>query len=76
MGSSTGSSPPSRNYAAVRAGAARLAKDAPSEDVRRAAGELLRRLGPDSLAVLLVMAACGLLAFLSVWYWSHPHGAP
>ena len=62
------------DYASVRAGAGRLTKDGPSEEVRRAAGELLRRIDPDPLARLLLLAAVGLLAFLSVWYWSHAHG--
>jgi hypothetical protein len=61
------------NYALVRAGAARLAKDTESDDVRRAARELLRRINPDPLAVILVLAAVVLLAFLAAWYWSHGH---
>ena len=64
------------DHAAVRAGASRLAKEAPRDDIRRAAGELLRRIDPDPLAATLLLAAVAMLAFLSVWYWSHAHAAP
>lgn len=64
------------NYALVRAGAERLVKSTDEDDVRRAARELVRRTRPDPLAVGLLVAAFGLLAFLSLWYWSHAHGAP
>ncbi|MCC6556529.1 MAG: hypothetical protein IT372_26520 [Polyangiaceae bacterium] len=64
------------DHAAVRAGAARLAKDAPDEDVRRAAAELLRRIEPDPLAVGLLLAAVALLVFLSSWYWAQAHASP
>lgn len=42
--------------------------------IRGAARELLRRTEPDPLAVYMVLGAVVLLAFLSIWYWSHPHG--
>jgi hypothetical protein len=64
------------NYAAVRAGAGRLSKEAERAEVRRAAGELLRRIEPDRLAVMLLLAAAGLLLFFSIWYWSHGGHAP
>jgi len=62
------------NFAAVRAGAPRLAREAGREEVRRAAAELLKRTQPDPLAAMLLLAAVGLLVFLSIWYWSHQHG--
>lgn len=43
--------------------------------IRSAARELLRRTEPDPLAIYMVLGAFALLAFLSIWYWSHPHGA-
>ncbi|WP_437482716.1 hypothetical protein WME75_41405 [Sorangium sp. So ce1014] len=51
------------------------AEDAEGErvHVRRAARALLRRIDPDPLAVALLLAAIALLAFLSLWYWSHSH---
>ncbi|WP_437967101.1 hypothetical protein WMF04_47410 [Sorangium sp. So ce260] len=54
------------------------AEDAEGErvDARRAARELLRRVDPDPLAVALLLAAIALLAFLSLWYWSHSHVSP
>ncbi|XYH97341.1 hypothetical protein ACMHYB_57885 [Sorangium sp. So ce1128] len=54
------------------------AEDAEGEraEVRRAARALLRRIDPDPLAVALLVAAVALLAFLSLWYWSHSHAAP
>ena len=61
------------DYAAVRAGAPVLAKTADSDDVRRAAADLRRRVDPDPLAVGLLLAAAALLVFLSAWYWSHAH---
>ncbi|MGK4008637.1 hypothetical protein WMF31_38875 [Sorangium sp. So ce1036] len=64
------------DYALVRAEAGRLAREAERADVRRAARELLRRIDPDPLAVILLLAAVALLAFLSLWYWSHAHAAP
>ncbi|WP_437779251.1 hypothetical protein [Sorangium sp. So ce1097] len=64
------------DYAFVRAGAGRLAKEAERDEVRRAARDLLRRIEPDPLAVALLVAAVALLAFLSLWYWSHSHASP
>ncbi|MGK3988353.1 hypothetical protein WME99_35250 [Sorangium sp. So ce136] len=54
------------------------AEDAEGEraEVRRAARALLRRIEPDPLAVGLLVAAVALLAFLSLWYWSHSHASP
>ncbi|WP_437998054.1 hypothetical protein WMF26_47085 [Sorangium sp. So ce185] len=46
------------------------------DEIRRAARALLRRVEPDPLAVALLVAAAALLAFLSLWYWSHSHGSP
>lgn len=64
------------DYATVRADAPRLAKTTSSEEVRRAALDLRRRIDPDPLAAALIVAAVCLLVFLSYWYWSHPLGAP
>ncbi|WP_437937220.1 hypothetical protein [Sorangium sp. So ce341] len=46
------------------------------DEIRRAARALLRRIEPDPLAVALLVAAAALLAFLSLWYWSHSHVSP
>ncbi|WP_437905539.1 hypothetical protein WME95_45875 [Sorangium sp. So ce327] len=46
------------------------------DELRRAARALLRRIDPDPLAVVLLVAAMALLAFLALWYWSHGHAAP
>ncbi|WP_437975360.1 hypothetical protein WMF11_46550 [Sorangium sp. So ce295] len=64
------------DYALVRAEAGRLAKEAERDELRRAARALLRRIDPDPLAVVLLVAAMALLAFLALWYWSHGHAAP
>ncbi|WP_437763170.1 hypothetical protein WMF27_42450 [Sorangium sp. So ce281] len=64
------------DYALVRAEAGRLAKEAERDEIRRAARALLRRIDPDPLAVVLLVAAMALLAFLALWYWSHGHAAP
>jgi|GEM_PF-531416 hypothetical protein len=42
--------------------------------IRSAARELLRRTEPDPLAIYMILGAVALLVFLSIWYWSHPHG--
>jgi hypothetical protein len=60
------------DYAAVRAGAPRLAESAKDEDVRRAARELRLRIDPDPLAAWLLLVAAALLVFLAGWYWRHP----
>jgi len=64
------------NYAEVRLRARELVHATPSDDVRRAARELLRRLDPDPVATYMLLVAIALLGFLSFWYWTHPHGAP
>jgi hypothetical protein len=43
------------------------------EALRRAARDLLRRIEPDPLAVYMLVGSVVLLAFLSLWYWTHPH---
>ena len=63
------------DYASVRTGAPALAHATKSDDVRRAARELQRRIEPDRTATLLLGLAVALLAYLSWWHWSHPHGA-
>lgn len=64
------------DYGRVRDGAPRLAASSSPEDVRRAARELRRRVDPDPIMIYLLLAAVALLGFLSVHYWTHPHGAP
>ena len=63
------------DYATVRARAHDLVHATKNDDVRRAARDLLRRIEPDRTAALLLGVAVALLAFLSWWHWSHPHGA-
>jgi len=63
------------DYASVRSGAPALAHATKSDDVRRAARELQRRIEPDRTATLLLGLAVALLAYLSWWHWAHPHGA-
>ena len=61
------------NYALVRDAAPKLARQTASDDVRRAARELRRRVDPDPLMVYLVGVAALLLGVLAYWYWTHPH---
>jgi hypothetical protein len=64
------------DYAKVRSEAPRLAKETDRDDVRAAARELARRIEPDPLAAYLLAGAAALLAFLAIWYWTHPHATP
>lgn len=64
------------DYARVRREAPALIKQTDSPEVRKAARELMKRLEPDPVAVYLLAGAALLLAFLALWYWAHPHGAP
>jgi hypothetical protein len=64
------------DYARVRREAPALASRTADDAVRRAARELRRRLDPDPVAVYMLMAAAGLLAFLAGWYWLHPQHTP
>jgi hypothetical protein len=64
------------DYARVRREAPALIKQTESVEVRRAARELVKRLDPDPIAVYLLAGASLLLAFLALWYWTHPHVAP
>ncbi|HOU91852.1 MAG TPA: hypothetical protein PLU22_12445 [Polyangiaceae bacterium] len=57
----------------VRREAPRVARDAASPAVRRAALELRRRIDPDPVAVALLGIAVALLAFLVVWTYAIPH---
>ncbi|MRG94782.1 hypothetical protein [Polyangium spumosum] len=59
------------DYGRVREDGARLVKSTEDPAVRRAAEELLRRIEPDPLAKYMLLAACVLLAFFTVWYFSH-----
>ena len=65
------------NYARVREGSNSIldANPARPDDVRRAERELLRRIDPDPIAVYMLAGAFLLLAFLSLWYWTHAHSA-
>ena len=62
------------DYAAVRAGAPRLAASTADEEVRAAALELRERIKPDPMGKTLILIAAVLLAFLAWWYLSHAHG--
>jgi hypothetical protein len=64
------------DYARVRREAPELVHRTESDEVRRAARLLRRRLDPDPLATYLFAAAAALLVFLAIWYWTHPHEAP
>lgn len=64
------------DYARVRREAPLLVQQTESVAVRKAARELRKRLDPDPVAVYLLAGAGLLLAFLALWYWTHPHGAP
>jgi len=57
----------------VRREAPRIARDAASPAVRRAALEVRRRIDPDPVAVALLGIAVALLAFLVVWTYAFPH---
>ncbi len=59
------------DYARVREDGARLVKSTEDPAVRRAAEELLRRIEPDPLAKYMLFAACLLLVFFTIWYFSH-----
>jgi hypothetical protein len=59
------------DYARVREDGGKLAKSAEDPAVKRAAEELLRRIEPDPLAKYMLFAACLLLTFFTVWYFSH-----
>jgi len=61
------------DYRTVRREAPRVARDAASPAVRRAALELRRRIDPDPVAVALLGIAVALLAFLVVWTYAFPH---
>lgn len=60
-------------YAEVRKGADKLIHATESDDVRKAAREIMARLEPDPIGVYLLTAAAALLAILAGWYWLHPH---
>lgn len=44
--------------------------------IQRAAEELLIRLEPPKLSVLMLLGSVILLVFLAVWYWTHPGASP
>jgi len=56
------------DYAAVRAGASRLARTSEQEDVRKAALDLRARLGPHPVSTYLFLLALALLAVLAAHY--------
>lgn len=64
------------HYAEVRTLARKLVHATDSDDVRKAARDVLARLEPDPLAKILLAAAAILLVFLAGWFWTHPHGGP
>jgi len=62
------------NYAFVREHAKKLATSSSDEAVKRAAGELLRRIEPDPLVKILFAMSLALLAFMVFYaYRSHGH---
>jgi hypothetical protein len=62
------------NFAAVREGAPALIEGADvDEDVKRAAGDLRRRINPAPTSVYLWALGVCLLAFLYAYYLSHGH---
>jgi hypothetical protein len=61
------------DYAFVRTAAPALARSTKSDEVRRAALELRRRIDPDRLSLLLIAFAFALLVVLSLFYWTHKH---
>lgn len=61
------------NYLLVRERAPMLARDATDPRVAEAARELRRRIDPDPLARTLLLSAVGLLLFLALWAFRHPH---
>jgi len=62
------------NYAFVREQGKKLVESSSDADVRRAAGELLRRVEPDPLIKILFLMSVALLLFMVVYaYRSHAH---
>lgn len=59
------------DYAAVRAGAPKLASTTESEEVKRAATLLRQRIEPDRVSMLLLLVTAALLVFLTVWWITH-----
>ena len=59
------------DFARVRRDGAKLAKEAESEEVRRAAATLVERTKGDPVAGLLVAIAAILLVALSAWWIAH-----
>jgi hypothetical protein len=67
------------DYRRVRDLAPKLAAKTEDEKVRAAANELRRRIEPDPLAKMLLVATLALLVVLSAWWIAHdgpPLGAP
>ena len=62
------------NYAAVREGAQKLLQSDAKKAVKQAAEDLLRRLEPDPLAHYMLGISVLLLAFFSIWYFTHRLG--
>jgi hypothetical protein len=62
------------NYAFVREQGKKLAESASDADVRRAAGELVRRIAPDPLVRILFLMSVALFLFMVFYaYRSHAH---
>ncbi len=59
------------DYAEVRKSAPALALRTESDEVRRAARELRRRIDPDPLSLILMGLAAALLLLLAGYYWTH-----
>ena len=59
------------DYGTVREGAQKLIASSAKPAVKQAAEDLLRRLEPDPLARYLLGVSVLLLAFFTVWYFTH-----
>jgi uncharacterized membrane protein YdbT with pleckstrin-like domain len=59
------------NYALIRKAAPELAQRAGSEEVRRAALELRRRISPAPMVVACLAVAAMLFVFLVAWAYLH-----
>lgn len=61
------------DFASVREAAPKLAASTADPAVRAAALELRRRIDPDPTVVRLLLLACALLIFVSVWAYASQH---
>jgi len=59
------------NYAKVRAEAPKVAEQASDPEVAAAAKDMRRRIEADPLQIYLLVVTAALLAFLTVWFFTH-----